>query len=169
MTKKTNRETSLSSELSHIDSTGKVKMVDVTDKPVSTREAIAKGRINITPAALKIIRSGKTAKGNPLQTARLAGIMAAKRAADLIPLCHQLLLTFVDLKIHSDHLGYEIEACVRTKSETGAEMEALTAVTVASLTIYDMVKAIDRDMEIGQIRLVEKRGGSSGDYKKSGE
>ena len=95
--------------------------------------------------------------------------MAAKRAADLIPLCHQLLLTFVDLKIHSDHLGYEIEACVRTKSETGAEMEALTAVTVASLTIYDMVKAIDRDMEIGQIRLVEKRGGSSGDYKKSGE
>ena len=144
-------------------------MVDVTDKPVSTREAIAKGRINITPAALKIIRSGKTAKGNPLQTARLAGIMAAKRTAELIPLCHQLLLTYVDLKIHSDHLGYEIEACVRTKSETGAEMEALTAVTVASLTIYDMVKAIDRDMEIGQIRLVEKRGGSSGDYKKSGE
>jgi len=169
MTKKTNRETSLSSELSHIDSTGKVKMVDVTDKPVSTREAIAKGRINITPAALKIIRSGKTAKGNPLQTARLAGIMAAKRTAELIPLCHQLLLTYVDLKIHSDHLGYEIEACVRTKSETGVEMEALTAVTVASLTIYDMVKAIDRDMEIGQIRLVEKRGGSSGDYKKSGE
>ena len=144
-------------------------MVDVTDKPVSTREAIAKGRINITPAALKIIRSGKTAKGNPLQTARLAGIMAAKRTAELIPLCHQLLLTYVDLKIHSDHLGYEIEACVRTKSETGAEMEALTAVTVASLTIYDMVKAIDRTMEIGQIRLVEKRGGSSGDYKKSGE
>ena len=169
MTKKTIRETSLSSKLSHIDSTGKVKMVDVTDKPVSTREAIAKGRINITPAALKIIRSGKIAKGNPLQTARLAGIMAAKRTAELIPLCHQLLLTYVDLKIHSDHLGYEIEACVRTKSETGAEMEALTAVTVASLTIYDMVKAIDRTMEIGQIRLVEKRGGSSGDYKKSGE
>ena len=168
MTKKTIRKTSLNSKLSHVDSTGKVTMVDVTDKPVSTREAIAKGRINITPSALKIIRSGKTAKGNPLQTARLAGIMAAKRTAELIPRCHQLLLTYVDLQIHSDQLGYEIEACVRTNSETGAEMEALTAVTVASLTIYDMVKAIDRDMEIGQIRLVKKRGGSSGDYKKSG-
>ena len=91
----------------------------------------------------------------------MAGIMAAKRTAELVPLCHQLLLTHVDLKIRPDSLGYEVEACVRTNAETGVEMEALTAVAVASLTIYDMVKAIDRDMEIGQIRLVEKRGGSS--------
>ena len=161
MTKKTIKGTSSSSKLSHVDSTGRVKMVDVTDKPVSAREAIARGHINITPAALKIIQSGKTAKGNPLQAARLAGIMAAKRTAELVPLCHQLLLTHVDLKIRPDSLGYEVEACVRTNAETGVEMEALTAVAVASLTIYDMVKAIDRDMEIGQIRLVEKRGGSS--------
>ena len=132
-------------------------MVDVSGKPVSAREAVARGRISISKAALRLIRAGALKKGDPLQTARLAGVMAAKRTADLIPLCHPLPLTYADVTLTAVRDGYEIEACVRTTAQTGVEMEALTAVSVAALTIYDMVKAVDKSMVIGEIRLVEKR------------
>jgi len=132
-------------------------MVDVSGKPVSAREAVARGRISISKAALRLIRAGALKKGDPLQTARLAGVMAAKRTADLIPLCHPLPLTHADVTLTAVRDGYEIEACVRTTAQTGVEMEALTAVSVAALTIYDMVKAVDKSMVIGEIRLVEKR------------
>lgn len=150
--------------LSHVDADGRVRMVDVGTKRVTAREAVARGRVTIAPAALKLIREGRVAKGDPLQAARLAGIMAAKRTAELIPLCHPLALTHVDLQIRPARLGVEIEARVRTEARTGVEMEALTAVAVAGLTIYDMVKSADRAMELGSIRLVEKRGGRSGHY-----
>jgi cyclic pyranopterin phosphate synthase len=132
-------------------------MVDVSGKPVSAREAVARGRIRISKAALRLIRAGSLKKGDPLQTARLAGVMAAKRTADLIPLCHPLPLTHADVSLTAVRDGYEIEARVRTTAQTGVEMEALTAVSVAALTIYDMVKAVDKTMVIGEIRLVEKR------------
>jgi cyclic pyranopterin phosphate synthase len=132
-------------------------MVDVSGKPVSAREAVARGRISISKAALRLIRAGGLKKGDPLQTARLAGVMAAKRTADLIPLCHPLSLTHADVTLTAVRDGYEIEARVRTTAQTGVEMEALTAVSVAALTIYDMVKAVDKAMVIGEIRLVEKR------------
>ena len=132
-------------------------MVDVSGKPVSAREAVARGRIRISKAALRLIRAGSLKKGDPLQTARLAGVMAAKRTADLIPLCHPLPLTYADVSLIAVRDGYEIEARVRTTAQTGVEMEALTAVSVAALTIYDMVKAVDKTMVIGEIRLVEKR------------
>ena len=132
-------------------------MVDVSGKPVSAREAVARGRIRISKAALRLIRAGSLKKGDPLQTARLAGVMAAKRTADLIPLCHPLPLTYADVSLTAVRDGYEIEARVRTTAQTGVEMEALTAVSVAALTIYDMVKAVDKTMVIGEIRLVEKR------------
>ena len=141
-------------------------MVDVSDKPVSEREAVARGRITMSRAALKLATSGRTKKGDPLQTARLAGIMAAKRTADLIPLCHPLQLTLVDVSLEPRKDGFDIESRVRTSGRTGVEMEALTAVSVAALTIYDMIKAVDRTMEIGGIHLVEKRGGRSGDYRR---
>ena len=132
-------------------------MVDVSGKPVSAREAVARGRISISKAALRLIRAGALKKGDPLHTALLAGVMAAKRTADLIPLCHPLPLTHADVTLTAIRDGYEIEACVRTTAQTGVEMEALTAVSVAALTIYDMVKAVDKSMVIGEIRLVEKR------------
>ena len=131
-------------------------MVDVSAKPMSAREAIARGRISISKAALRLIRAGALKKGDPLQTARLAGVMAAKRTAELIPLCHPLPLTHADVTLRAVRDGYEIEARVRTTAQTGVEMEALTAVSVAALTIYDMVKAVDKAMVIGEIRLVEK-------------
>jgi cyclic pyranopterin phosphate synthase len=151
--------------LSHIDEQGRVRMVDVSDKPVTAREAVARGHISISAEALALIGAGRIAKGDPLQAARLAGIMAAKRAADLIPLCHPLPLSHVGVDIRPTDTGYEIEATARTTSQTGVEMEALTAVAVAALTIYDMVKAADRGMIIGEIRLVSKRGGRSGEYR----
>ena len=141
-------------------------MVDVGAKPVTVREAVARGSIAMAPAALRAIRRGAVAKGDPLQTARLAGIMAAKRAAELIPLCHPLPLTHIDVQIAPRAKGFAIEARVRTAARTGAEMEALTAVSVAALTIYDMVKALDRAMVIGDIVLMEKTGGSSGAYRR---
>ena len=150
--------------LSHVDARGAVRMVDVSDKAVSAREAVARGRITMSADALRHIRSGAVKKGDPLQTARLAGIMAAKRTADLIPLCHPLPLTHIDVSLTPLDDGYEIEARVRTTAQTGVEMEALTAVSVAALTIYDMIKAVDKAMIIGEIRLVEKRGGRSGEY-----
>ena len=141
-------------------------MVDVGAKPVTAREAVARGSITMAPAALRAIRRGRVKKGDPLQTARLAGIMAAKRTAELVPLCHPLPLTHVDVQIASRPTGYTIEARVRTSAQTGVEMEALTAVAVAALTIYDMVKALDRAMVIGDIVLMEKTGGSTGAYRR---
>jgi cyclic pyranopterin phosphate synthase len=150
--------------LSHVDQAGRVRMVDVTDKATTAREAMARGRISMSRAAVRQIQDGKLKKGDPLQTARLAGIMAAKRTSGLIPLCHPLPLTHVDVTLTPDRAGYTIEARVRTTAQTGVEMEALTAVSVAALTVYDMVKAVDKAMVIGEIRLAEKRGGRSGDY-----
>jgi cyclic pyranopterin phosphate synthase len=146
----------LTGKLTHVDSRGDVRMVDVSDKPVSAREAVARGHIRISKGALKLIRAGALKKGDPLQTARLAGVMAAKRTADLIPLCHPLPLTHADVTLTANRDGYVIEARVRTTAQTGVEMEALTAVSVAALTIYDMVKAVDKTMVIGEIRLIEK-------------
>jgi cyclic pyranopterin monophosphate synthase len=141
-------------------------MVDVGDKAATAREAVARGTIRVSVAALRLVRAGRTRKGDPLEIARVAGIMAAKRTADLIPLCHQLPLSHVDVQIRRTTGGYEIEARVRTTAQTGVEMEALTAVAVAALTIYDMIKAADKEMVIGHIRLVEKRGGRSGHYRR---
>jgi cyclic pyranopterin monophosphate synthase len=151
-------------ELSHVDTRGRVKMVDVGAKPVTPREAVARGSIMMSTAASRLIRSGEVAKGDPLQAARLAGILAAKQTSSLIPLCHPLPLTHVAVELTPKRGGYAIEARVRTSAQTGVEMEALTAVSVAALTIYDMVKAVDKDMVIGEICLVEKKGGKSGHY-----
>ena len=150
--------------LTHMDARGRVAMVDVGDKPVTARQAIARGSIAMSREARRLIRSGKIAKGDPLQTARLAGILAAKQTSALIPLCHQLPLSKVDVTLTPTSRGYDIEALVRTTAQTGVEMEALTAVAVAALTIYDMVKAVDKTMVIGDIRLMRKSGGRSGTY-----
>ena len=152
--------------LSHVDAAGNVRMVDVGRKRVTRREAVARGTITIAPEALELIRSGRIAKGDPLQAARLAGIMAAKRTADLIPLCHSLPLSHVEVNLRALCDGYEIEACARTTAQTGVEMEALTAVAAAALTVYDMVKAVDKTMVIGDIRLIKKTGGRSGAYQR---
>jgi cyclic pyranopterin phosphate synthase len=141
-------------------------MVDVGGKPVTDREAIARGSIAMSAAARRAIRSGAVKKGDPLQAARLAGILAAKQTASLIPLCHPLPLTKVDVDVTPTARGYAIEARVRTTAQTGVEMEALTAVAVAALTIYDMVKAVDKTMMIGDIRLMYKSGGRSGTYRR---
>ena len=139
-------------------------MVDVSDKTVTAREAIAMGRITMSSEALGQVRAGKTKKGDPLETARLAGIMAAKQTAALIPLCHPLPISHADVRLIPVRGGYDIEATVRTTAPTGVEMEALTAVSVAALTIYDMVKAVDKRMVIGAIRLIRKSGGRSGTW-----
>jgi cyclic pyranopterin monophosphate synthase len=153
--------------LSHVDNAGRVRMVDVSAKAVTSREAVARGHIDIAPPALELVRAGRIAKGDPLQAARLAGIMAAKRTSELIPLCHPLPLTHVDVVLTPTPTGYDIEARARTSAQTGVEMEALTAVSVAALTIYDMVKAVDKSMVIGAIRLIEKRGGKSGTWRRA--
>jgi cyclic pyranopterin phosphate synthase len=152
--------------LSHVDSKGKARMVDVGGKPVTTREAVARGEITMSAEARRLIRSGAIEKGDPLQTARLAGIMAAKQTAALIPLCHPLALTHVGVELTPTPRGYRIEARVRTEAQTGVEMEALTAVAVTALTVYDMVKAVDKAMVIGDICLLEKTGGKSGPYRR---
>jgi cyclic pyranopterin phosphate synthase len=139
-------------------------MVDVGDKPVTTREARARGEITMSATARRLISSGAVKKGDPLQTARLAGVMAAKQTAALIPLCHPLQLSHVDVDLIPTRRGYRIESRVRTAGQTGVEMEALTAVAVAALTVYDMVKAVDKAMEITDIYLLEKKGGRSGTY-----
>lgn len=156
----------MAKKLSHVDRRGRVKMVDVGDKPVTSREALARGEITMSRAALTLIRDGAVAKGDPLQAARLAGIMAAKQTSSLIPLCHPLPLTHAGVELTPTARGYRIEARVRTSAQTGVEMEALVAVSVAALTIYDMVKAVDKEMVIGDICLVEKRGGRSGAYRR---
>jgi cyclic pyranopterin phosphate synthase len=142
-------------------------MVDVGDKPVTNREAVARGEITMSAGALRLIRRGEIAKGDPLQTARLAGIMAAKQTSNLIPLCHPLPLTHISVELTPTRRGYRIEARVRTTAQTGVEMEALTAVSVAALTIYDMVKAVDKTMVISNICVVEKKGGRSGHYRRT--
>jgi cyclic pyranopterin monophosphate synthase len=159
-------ETTSGNTLSHVDAKGRVRMVDVGDKPVTTREALARGEITMSAPALRQIRSGTVKKGDPLQTARLAGIMAAKQTSALIPLCHPLPLTHVSVELPPTRRGYRIEARVRTNAQTGVEMEALTAVSVAALTIYDMVKAVDKEMVISGIALIEKTGGRSGRYRR---
>jgi cyclic pyranopterin phosphate synthase len=151
-------------ELSHVDPEGRVRMVDVGDKAVTVREAVARGIIWISTEALELIRTGAVSKGDPLQTARIAGIMAAKRTSDLIPLCHPIPLTQIEVDLRPRDDGYEIEARVKTTAQTGVEMEALTAVATAALTVYDMVKAVDRTMVIGEVRLVKKSGGLSGTF-----
>jgi cyclic pyranopterin phosphate synthase len=150
--------------LSHVDVRGRVQMVDVSAKPETAREAVAEAEVRMSAAARRAIRQRKVAKGDPLQTARLAGIMAAKRTSDLIPLCHPLALTDVSVDIVATARGYRLTARAATVGRTGVEMEALVAASAAALTLYDMVKAVDRAMIIGPIQLVEKRGGRSGHY-----
>jgi cyclic pyranopterin phosphate synthase len=151
--------------LSHLGRDGAARMVDVSGKAVTAREAVARGRIRIAPSAMRLVRSAKLAKGGVVEVARLAGILAAKRTADVIPLCHALPLSHVDVVLVPRRDGFVIEARVRTDAKTGAEMEALHAVAVAALTVYDMVKAADKAMSIGEIRLLRKSGGRSGDYR----
>jgi cyclic pyranopterin phosphate synthase len=152
--------------LSHVDGRGRITMVDVGGKPVTSRDAIARGSITLSAEARRLVRSGAVKKGDPLQAARLAGILAAKKTSDLIPLCHPLPLSKIDVELTPTSRGYDIEARVSTNAQTGVEMEALTAVAVAALTIYDMVKAVDRSMVIGDIRLEFKAGGRSGTYRR---
>jgi cyclic pyranopterin phosphate synthase len=146
----------MANRLSHVDRSGRIRMVDVGHKPVTARAAVARGHIRVSAAARAQVRAGGMKKGDPLETARLAGIMAAKQTASLIPLCHPLPISHVDVTLTAVRDGYRIEAAVRTTAQTGVEMEALTAVSVAALTIYDMVKAVDKTMVIGDIRLVKK-------------
>ena len=154
------------SELTHIDEHGRAKMVDTSAKEVTARRAVASARVLMSPPTVAAIRNNTTPKGDPLETARLAGVMAAKRTAELIPLCHPLPLTHVDVRAEVKDNGVFIEAEVSTKAQTGVEMEALTAASVAALTIYDMCKALDKSMTITDVRLELKTGGKSGDYRR---
>lgn len=153
-------------KLSHFDAEGRAAMVDVTAKPETERLAVARGRVLMRPETLALVTAGQIGKGDVLAVARLAGIMGAKRTAELIPLCHPLALTSISLDLTPDEKAnaVEIEAAVKLAGRTGVEMEALTAVAVAALTVYDMCKAVDRGMTISDIRLVRKSGGKSGTY-----
>jgi cyclic pyranopterin phosphate synthase len=161
------RASKTGSKLTHIDAKGEARMVDVSAKPDTERTAVAEGRVVMTRKTLDLVTSGNAAKGDVLGTARIAGIMAAKRTSELIPLCHPLALSKVTLDIVPDKKipGCVVRATVKVKGPTGVEMEALTAVSVACLTIYDMVKAVERGVTIEAIRLVEKKGGKSGHYR----
>jgi cyclic pyranopterin phosphate synthase len=152
--------------LSHFDEQGHVRMVDVSGKPVSTRTAVASGFVQLSPQTVAAIREQRNPKGDPLEIARVAGVMAAKRTSELIPLCHPLPLNHVDVQIEVRDDGAAIRATATTDGKTGVEMEALTAASVAALTIYDMCKAMDKAMVITQITLESKRGGQSGDYER---
>lgn len=153
-------------ELTHLDETGAARMVDVGAKAETERVAVARGEVRMAPSTLAAIQTGDVPKGDVLGTARIAGIMAAKRTPDLIPLCHPLLLSQVAVELTLDEAASRvvITATVRCRGQTGVEMEALTAVAAAALTVYDMAKALEKGMVIGDIRLVEKRGGKSGDW-----
>ena len=153
--------------LTHLGASGAARMVDVAAKPVTEREALAEGRVVMQPATLDIVQSGDAKKGDVLGAARIAGIMAAKRTHELIPLCHPLAIAQVEIDVTPDAKlpGIKVRARVKVAGRTGVEMEALTAVAVACLTIYDMVKAVERGMRIEGIRLIEKRGGRSGHYR----
>ena len=158
-----------SSQFSHLDAEGRIRMVDVGAKAVTARTAEASGFVTMSPATVAAIRERRTPKGDPLETARLAGIMAAKRTSELIPLCHSLPLSHADVQIELRDDGAQITATASTSAQTGVEMEALTAVSVAELTLYDMCKAIDREMTITKIRLECKSGGRSGEWRRSGK
>jgi cyclic pyranopterin phosphate synthase len=155
-------------KLTHVGPGGEARMVDISEKPVTNREARARGSVKMSPAALDAIVRGNLPKGEVIGTARIAGIQAAKRTSELIPMCHPLALTMVDVLCRHDTTlpGIRIESVVRCEARTGAEMEALTAVAVAALTIVDMAKSVDRWMTIGEIELVAKRGGKSGDLRR---
>ncbi len=155
------------SKPTHLDETGRVRMVDVGDKAATTRTALAQGVVRMTAQALAQARAGDAKKGDVRAVAEIAGVMAAKRTAELVPLCHPLPLTLVDVSVTLDEAlpGARVTARVRTDGKTGVEMEALTAVSIACLTIYDMLKAVDRAMRIEEVRLIEKTGGASGNYK----
>lgn len=155
-------------QFSHVDDQGRVKMVDTTAKDVTSRRATASARVLMSPDTVLALREHRTPKGDPLQTARLAGIMAAKRTSDLIPLCHPLPVTHVDVQASLEENGVVLTAEVATNAQTGVEMEALTAVSVAALTVYDMCKALEKGMIISDIRLESKAGGKSGDYQREG-
>lgn len=155
------------SRLTHIDETGRANMVDVSAKPVTTREALAEGFVRMSAETLALALSGDAKKGDVRSTAEIAGIMAAKKTADLIPLCHPLALSKVEVRVEPGEGGLSVTARVRTSGQTGVEMEALTAVSVACLTVYDMLKAADKAMTIEAVRLMEKSGGKSGDWKRS--
>ena len=151
-------------KLSHYDSAGRIQMVDVSSKGVTTRTAAAQGFVKMAPAVVRAVRRLKNPKGNPLEVARIAGIAAAKRTAEWIPLCHPLPLTHIDVTARLCQNGVEVRSEVTATAQTGVEMEALVAVTAAALTVYDMCKALDKGMEIGGIVLVKKTGGKSGDF-----
>lgn len=158
----------MDSKLTHFDETGRARMVDVSAKAVTSREAIAEARVRMQASTLTLAMSGGAAKGDVRAVAEIAGIMAAKRTADLIPMCHPLPLTHVAVAIEPDPAlpGFTIRALARTDGKTGVEMEALTAVSVAALTIYDMLKSADRGMSIEEVRLTRKSGGASGDFER---
>jgi cyclic pyranopterin phosphate synthase len=156
------------SGLTHLDATGAAHMVDVGGKSVTAREAVARGRITMSADAATAIRDGSVKKGDVLATARIAGIMAAKKTAELIPLCHPLPLTRVAIDLDLDDSGVTATATAATEGKTGVEMEALTAVSVTLLTLYDMAKALDKGMVLGDIRLLTKTGGKSGDWRAEG-
>ena len=156
------------SELSHIDEQGRVAMVDTSAKEATARRAVASARVLMSPGTVEAVRERRTPKGDPLETARVAGIMAAKRTAELIPLCHPLPLTHVEVRAELDDEGVRIEAEAATTAQTGVEMEALTAAAIAALTVYDMCKAVERGITITDVRLEEKTGGKSGAWKRRG-
>ncbi|HET6854422.1 MAG TPA: cyclic pyranopterin monophosphate synthase MoaC [Pyrinomonadaceae bacterium] len=153
-------------QLSHVDDQGRVRMVDTGDKKITSRRAVASARILMDRETVAALREHRTPKGDPLEAARLAGIMAAKRTSDLIPLCHPLPLTHIDVQATLEDEGVALQAEVSTNAQTGVEMEALTAVSVAALTIYDMCKALEKGMTITDVRLESKTGGKSGDYQR---
>lgn len=152
------------STLSHVDDQGRIRMVDTGGKQISSRRAVASARVLMKRETVEALKQHQTPKGDPIETARVAGIMAAKKTADLIPLCHPLPLTHVDIQATVEEDGVALTAEVSTNAQTGVEMEALTAVSVAALTIYDMCKALDKSMTITEVRLESKTGGKSGDY-----
>jgi len=151
-------------QLSHIDDEGRVKMIDTGGKTATTRNAVASARVLMSKETVKAVKGHRTPKGDPLEAARLAGIMAAKRTAELIPLCHPLPLTHIDVQAKIETYGVYLESNVSTNAQTGVEMEALTAVSVAALTVYDMCKAVDKGITISDVRLERKTGGKSGDF-----
>lgn len=157
----------MSSKLTHLDESGNINMVDVSSKPDTARIAVARGEIRMRTETLDLIRSGNMKKGDVLTTAKLAGIIGAKRTSELIPLCHPIMVNkiSIDLNLNENIPGIEITATVHVLGKTGVEMEALTAVAISALTIYDMAKAVEKTMVIQNIRIIEKRGGASGDIK----
>jgi cyclic pyranopterin monophosphate synthase len=154
------------SELSHLDEQGRVAMVDTSAKEATARRAVASARVLMSPETVEAVRAGRTPKGDPLETARIAGIMAAKRTAELVPLCHTLPLTHVEVRAELTDYGVHVEAEAATRAQTGVEMEALTAAAVAALTVYDMCKAVEKGMRVTDLQLEEKTGGKSGDWKR---